>query len=69
MPIKSTIMKKEKGIFFAAGIGIIAAIGIYALRRFLENENHGMYFNDYKQHFTEDAGYEDSHGVEFLSFR
>lgn len=61
-------MKKEKGLWIAGAIGLVAAIGIFTLKRFLENGDHGAYYNDYHNLFT-DNEFEDVHGVEFLAMR
>lgn len=63
-------MKKETGVLVAGAVGLLAAIGLFVLKRILSNKNYHAEYNDYHRHFSK-ATYKHSndehHGVEYLS--
>lgn len=62
-------MKKEHGILIASAVGLFAALGIFALRKFLNNKDYYANYTDYHRHFVNTNDYDDNHGVEYLALR
>lgn len=60
-------MKKETGVLTAGFLGLIAVVGILALRKFLNNKEYKTYYNDFHRLFDENSKEEEHHGIEFLS--
>lgn len=61
-------MNKEKGILIAGAVGLLAAVGIFALRRFFSSKEYRAYYTDYHQNFSNFEA-EDYHGIEYLALR
>ncbi|WP_297983971.1 hypothetical protein [uncultured Chryseobacterium sp.] len=62
-------MKKEQGILIASTVGLLAAFGVFALRKFLSNKNYHAYYADYHRHFVNKHDNDDYHGIEYLALR
>ena len=65
---KSHLMKKETGVIIAAGIGLLAVIGIMGIRRFLnlKDREYYDYYSDHHQNFEKRFRSDDYYGVEYL---
>ena len=63
-------MKREAGILFAGGIGLLAALSFIGIKKILEKKQkkYNDYYGDYHRHHDRvDA--EDEHGVEYFAMK
>ncbi|SEG13709.1 hypothetical protein SAMN05421847_1508 [Halpernia humi] len=63
-------MNKETTILLAGSFGIFAALGFFAIRKFIKNKRYKLYYDDYHCHF--DALQEKQtadDGIEYFAFR
>lgn len=63
-------MNKETTILLAGSFGIFAALGFFAIRKFINNKRYKSYYEDYHRHFIslQDHQTEDD-GIEYFAFR
>lgn len=58
-------------ILLASGVGLLVVLGIWRLKKYLDNKNFDDLFfnNDEHRHFDYTNQEEDNHGIEYLSLR
>lgn len=64
-------MEKEMKILMASGVGLLVALGIWGLKKYLDHKNLDKMSSqiDEHRHFDYTQNEEDHHGVEYLSMK
>ncbi|WP_143883105.1 hypothetical protein [Chryseobacterium binzhouense] len=63
-------MKKEVGVLLAGGVGLLAVLSFFGVKKILSKKNrkYNDYYSDYHRHF-DNKNSDDDHGIEFYALK
>lgn len=63
-------MKKEVGVLLAGGIGLLAVLSFFTMKKtsVKKNRKYNDYYSDYHRHFDKDYA-DDDHGIEYYALK
>ncbi|MXS71300.1 hypothetical protein GSF70_08720 [Flavobacteriaceae bacterium W22] len=63
-------MKKEVGVLLAGGVGLLAVLSFFGVKKILSKKNrkYNDYYSDYHRHF-DNKNPDDDHGIEFYALK
>ncbi|WP_144281351.1 hypothetical protein [Chryseobacterium echinoideorum] len=63
-------MKKEVGVLLAGGVGLLAVLSFFGVKKILSKKSrkYNEYYSDYHRHF-DSKNHDDDHGIEFYAVK